>query len=197
MQCIADSYLQKHQQGCAKQQSPHCLLLSSFSNTLADRNVDTKIQRIAMWTPQLLIYSHRYVYTIVYTFILWITLSPCSLSFSSYPSSYLHPAPRDNSLPFGQEGRQCRGQPWICSACYLMSVGMSLWACLLVPTSQASIHVESAQSIKQLAHHSAPYFLSLFFLILFLSQLPSLYLPHSLCIFTVCASPCLFLLTNK
>lgn len=32
---------------------------------------------------------------------------------------------------------------------------MSPWACLLVPASQASIHVESAQSIKQLADSSA------------------------------------------
>lgn len=102
--------------------------------------------------------------------------APSFSALSSYPSSCLHPAPRDNSLPFGRAGRQWRGQLWICSACYLMSVGMSLRACLLVPTSQASIHVESEQSIKQLADSSA----RVFFLLL--SSLSSS-LSLSLCLF--------------
>lgn len=99
-----------------------------------------------------------------------------------YPSSCFHPASKDNSLPFGQAGKQCRGQPWICSACYLMSVGMSVWACLPVPASQASIHVESAQSIKQLAHSSTLHFtLS--------PSHPSRFLSLHLCFYRMCLSP--------
>ena len=134
-------------------------------------------------------YTHVFFYTVNYP-------APSLSALSSHPSSCLHPAPWDNSLPLRagrQAGRQRRGQPWICSACYLMSVGMSPWACLLVPASQASIHVESAQSIKQLADSSAPRFslsLSLFF--------PSQLLCHYLSsISTICASPCLFMITNK
>lgn len=132
--------------------------------------------------------------------ILWITLFHFSLSSQQLlplpPASIQHP--EITAFPLGrQAGKQRRGQPWICSACYLMSVGMSLWACLLVPASQASIHVESAQSIKQLADSSALHFY--LFLSLFLLPIPASFsrAPALIFSFTERASSFLFLIANK
>lgn len=188
MQCSTDSYLQKHQQGCVKQHSPHCSLSSSFSYK---KKILCQIRQCE--TQQLLIhtYTKPHFFTENYP-------APSFSALSSYPSSCLHPAPRDNSLPFGRAGRQWRGQLWICSACYLMSVGMSLRACLLVPTSQASIHVESEQSIKQLADSSARvFFLLLSSLSSSLSLSLSAYFSPSFFLHLYSMCPRLFLITNK
>lgn len=162
MQCSADSYLQKHQQGCAKQQSPHRSLLSSFSDThthkkktffVRQRYKDTANSNVN--TTQLLIHTHAGIHIS----ILRITLLFLFQLSAAIPPRASTQHPEITAFPSGgQAGRHC----------YLMSVGMSPWACLLVPASQASIHVESAQSIKQLADSSA--------LSLLLSSSSSLYL---------------------
>lgn len=90
MQCSADSYLQKHQQGCAKQQSPHCSLLSSFSDSEKEKKKNilwqTEIQRTAC--------EHKCLPTRVhiYTHILYCEL-PCSFSFGSQQPPLLLPPP--------------------------------------------------------------------------------------------------------
>lgn len=112
----------------------------THKNTFTDR--DTKIHHNC-FSPHMQVYG-----------FLWSELA-CCFSFSCASTQL----PEITALPAGsQAGRRCRGEPWMCSACYLMSVGMSPRACLPVPGSQASTHVESASSIKQLADSSALYF---------------------------------------
>lgn len=106
MQCSADSYLQKHQQGCAKQQSPHRSLLSSFSDTHNNKKnilCQTEIQRYSKQQCEhhTIAYPHTCTYTHFYTEN-YLALSLSALR--SYPSSCLHPAPRDNSLPLRRAG---------------------------------------------------------------------------------------------
>lgn len=52
------------------------------------------------------------------------------------------------SLPLAA-GRRRRGQPWICSACYLMSIGMSPWGpSRPVPASQAGPYARYQHSLS-------------------------------------------------
>lgn len=151
MQCSADSYLQKHQQGCAKQQSPHCSLLSSFSDT-QKKNIlcQTAIQRYSKQQCEhhTIAYPHACTYTHFYT----ENYPALSLSaLSSYPSSCLHPAPRDNSVPFRQAGRQAVEGTAMDMFCLLSNERRNVTVGLSAGPGQPSIHTCGISTVYQTA----------------------------------------------
>lgn len=187
-----DSYLQEHQQGCAKQQPLLCSLLSSFflrqkQHTLADignSNVHTTIAY-----PHTCTYTHSY--SVNYT-LPWLPLFQLSAA-TPPPASIQHP--EITAFPSGrQESRQAAEGTAMDMFCLLSNERRNVTVGLSAGPSQPSIHTCGINAVYQTAGRQLCSLLLPLSFSLYLSFFPSL----SLHLYsTVCASPCLFLTTNK
>lgn len=134
------------------------------------------------------VYPHTCTYTHCYT----VNYPAPSLSaLSSYPSSCLHPAPRDNSLPFGQAGRQAVEGTAMDMFCLLSNERRNVTVGLSAGPSQPSIHTCGISTVYQTAGRQlCSLFLSLAF---FLSQSLSASFSQSPSVFLQLYSMCLSL----
>lgn len=133
---------------------------------MADSNIGNSKVRIQI------AYTHTFIS------LLWITLSPCFFSFSSFPSSCLYP--EITAFPLG---RQAVEGTFMDVFSLLSNERRNVTVGLSTGPSQPSISTCGISSVHQTAGRQLCSRFS------FLSRHPSLYLPQSLCISTVCLFP--------